>query len=103
MLAKPLKIAGATALPTYSLKLIGNDERKDGGTASTKRTQGSVQAAGEFASPLRLIQPRKCDYVEADLVTLRGRQHLHERIGKRVLIPPGSFKIVARTQRSEYR
>ncbi|MGK0189483.1 MAG: putative glyoxalase superfamily protein PhnB [Verrucomicrobiales bacterium] len=45
-----MKIAGATALPTYSLKLIGNDERKDGGTASTKRTQGSVQAAGEFVS-----------------------------------------------------
>ena len=100
MLAKPLKIAGATALPTNSLKL---SKWKDGGTASMKRTQRSEQAAGEFAPPSRLIQPRKCDYVEADLVTLRGRQHRHERQGKRVSVPPGSRKIVARSQRSEGR
>ena len=100
MLAKPLKLAGATALPTNSLMLR---ERRDGGTASTKRTQGSVQAAGRFALSLRLIQPRKCEYVEADLVTLRGRQHRCARHGKRVLVPPGSSKIVARSQRSVIR
>ena len=101
MLAKPLKIAGATALPTHSLELNGDIEPKDGGTASMKRIQRSVQAAGRFAPSLRLIQPRKCEMREADLVTLRGRQHRHERHGERVLIPPGSSKIVARTQRSE--
>ena len=100
MLAKPWKNAGATAIPTNTLNLSGNSERTDGGTAWTKRTQGSVQAAGRFASSLRLIQPRKCDYVEADLVTLRGRQHQHVRFGKRVLIPSGSNKIVACSQRS---
>jgi hypothetical protein len=56
MLAKPLKIAGATALPTNS----PNPEwGRDGGTAWTKRTQGSDQAAGNLAKSLRLIQPRK--------------------------------------------
>ena len=101
MLAKPLKIAGATALPTYCRKpLVTDGKWKDGGTASTKRTQGSVQAAGRFAPSSRLIQPRKCEYVEADLVTLGGRQHRHERYGQRVQVPPGSSKIVARTQRS---
>ena len=72
-----------------------------GGTAWTKRTQGSEQAAGRFAPSLRLIQPRKCEMCEADLVTLRGRQHLHNRHGKGVRIPPGSSKIVACSQRSE--
>ena len=72
-----------------------------GGTTWTKRTQGSDhQAAGEFAPSLRLIQPRKQRSVEADLVTSRGRQHRHERHGERVQVPPGSSKIVARSQRS---
>ena len=66
-----------------------------------KRTQRSVQAAGDFASPQRLIQPHKCDDVEADLVTLRGRQHRHEYHGERVSVPPGSNKIVACSQRSQ--
>ena len=74
-----------------------------GGTAWTKRTQGSEQAAGRFALSLRLIQPRKCEMCEADLVTLRGRQHSHGRFGKAVRVPPGSSKIVARSQRSEVR
>ena len=65
MLAKPLKIAGATALSTNSRRPSWS---KDGGTALMKRTQGRCQAAGEFASPLRLIQPRKGFIVEADLL-----------------------------------
>ena len=73
---------------------------KAGGTASAKRTQGSVRAAGRFAPSSGLIQPRKCEYVEADSVTLGGRRHRHERHGERVRVPPGSSKIVARTQRS---
>ena len=71
-----------------------------GGTAWTKRTQGSEQAAGRFAPSSRLRQPRKCEMCEADLVTLRGRQHSHGRIGKDVRVPPGSSKIVACSQRS---
>ena len=97
MLAKPLKIAGATALPTYSRP---PEVWPDGGTASMKRTQGSVQAAGRLALSSRLIQPRKCDCVEADPVTLRGRLHRRARSGERVLVPPGSSKIVACSQRS---
>ena len=97
MLAKPLKIAGATALPTNSRRPFGS---KDGGTASMKRTQGSGQAVREFASPLRLIQPRKSFIVEADLLTLQGRQYHCVRHGERVAVPPGSSKIVARSQRS---
>jgi len=56
MLAKSLKIAGATALPTNSPTPQG---KRDGETALTKRTQGSDQAAGNIAKSLRLIQPRK--------------------------------------------
>lgn len=74
-----------------------------GGTAWTKRTQGSEQAAGRFAPSLRLRQPRKCEMCEADLVTLRGRQHSPVRHGKDARIPPGSSKIVACSQRSEAR
>lgn len=97
MLAKPLKIAGATALPTNSPKPRW---QKDGGTASAKRTQGSGQAVGGFALPRGLIQPRKQRHVGADPVTLWVRQYLYERHGERVQVPPGSSKIVARTQRS---
>ena len=73
---------------------------KAGETASAKRTQGSDQAAGDFASPLRLIQPRKQRDVGADPVASWVRQHLHERHGERVQVPSGSSKIVARSQRS---
>jgi hypothetical protein len=66
-----------------------------GGTAWMKRTQGIYQAAGEFASPLRLIQPRKQQDVEADLVTSKGRQHPSARNGEHAWIPSGSNKIVA--------
>ncbi len=97
MLAKPLKIAGATALPTNSPK---PEWRRDGGTACVMRTQGSGQAVGGFALPQRLIQPRKQRSVEADRVTSGGRQHLYERDGEFVQAPPGSIKIVARSQRS---
>ncbi len=65
MLAKPLKIAGATALPTNSRRASWS---KDGGTASMKRTQ--------------------------------GRQYQCVRHGERARVPPGSSKIVARSQRS---
>ena len=101
MLAKPSKIAGDCRV-TKIIARSRADRRgmRAGETASAKRTQGSDQAAGEFASPLRLIQPRKQRDVEADLVTLGGRQHRHERHGERVQVPPGSSKIVARSQRS---
>ena len=39
--------------------------------------------------------------MEADLVTLRGRQHQHVREGECVLVPSGSIKIVACSHRSE--
>ena len=97
MLAKPLKIAGATALPTNSRKPRW---RTDGGTASAKRTQGRYQAVGGFASPRELIQPRKRLDAEADLLTSRGRLHRCERQGERVPVPSGSSKTVARYQRS---
>ena len=99
MLAKPLKIADGRRVT----KTLNTIEEMDGGTASVKRRQGSVQAAGEFAPPSRLRQPRKCEMCEADLVTLRGRQHSHDRFGKDVRVPPGSIKIVACSQRSEAR
>ncbi len=101
MLAKPLKVAGDCRVTKIIARSCA-DRRgmKAGETASAKRTQGSGQAAGDFASPPRLIQPRKQRSVEADLVTLRVRQHRHERNGKRVQVPPGSSKIVARSQRS---
>jgi len=97
MLAKPLKIAGATALPTNSPKPRW---RTDGGTASAKRTQGRYQAVGGFACPRELIQPRKSLDADADLLTLQGRQHRPARIGERGMDPPGSSKTVARYQRS---
>ena len=86
---------------TIARSCVDRRGTRAGGTASAKRTQGSGRAAGDFASPLRVIQPRKQRSVEADLVTLRGRQHRHERHGERVPVPPGSSKIVARSQRSE--
>ncbi len=98
MLAKPLKIAGATALPTNSRK---PKWRKDGGTASVKRTQGTNQAAGDFADPSRLIQLRKSLDADVDPVTLRGRQHQAARIGKRWADPSESDKIVAWSERSD--
>ena len=101
MLAKPSKVAGGCRVTkTTAGSCAERRGTKAGGTASAKRTQGSGQAAGEFASPLRLIQPRKQRSVEADLVTSGGRQHRHERHGERVRVPPGSSKIVARSQRS---
>ena len=104
MLAKPSKIAGDCRVN----KIIARsraDRRgmSAGGTASAKRTQGSGQAAGEFAPPLRLKQPRKQRHVGADPLTSWGRQHLHERHGERVQVPSGSSKIVARSQRSANR
>jgi hypothetical protein len=98
MLAKPLKIAGATALPTNSRK---PQWWKDGGTASVKRTQGTGQAAGDFAVPSRLIQLRKRLDADADLVTLRGRQHQSTRNGERGADPSESSKIVAWSERSD--
>ena len=102
MLAKPLKIAGGCRVTktTIARSCAARRGTKAGGTASAKRTQGSGQAAGDFASPQRLIQPRKRRSVEADLVTSRGRQHRHARFGKRMQVPSGSIKIVARSQRS---
>ena len=98
MLAKPLKIARATALPTNSPK---PEWWKDGGTASAKRTQGIGQAARDFAAPPRLIQLRKRLDADADLVTLGGRQHQSTRIGERGADPSESSKIVAWSERSD--
>ena len=98
MLAKPLKIAGATALPTNSPK---PEWRKDGGTASAKRTQGIGQAARDFAAPPRLIQLRKSLDADVDLLTLQGRQHQTARIGERGADPSESSKIVAWSERSD--
>lgn len=90
MSAKPLTIAGEN-------RVIKAEEvsTTPGGTAWMKRTQGIYQAAGEFASPSRLTQPRKQPDVEADLVTSKGRQHPSAREGEHVWIPSGSNKIVA--------
>ena len=90
MLAKPIKSREENRV-TKTMEV----RTTPGETAWTKRTQGIYQAAGEFASPSRLIQPRKKPDVEADLVTSRGRQHRSERHGKRATIPSGSNKIVA--------
>ena len=91
MLAKPSKIADGRRVT----KTLNTIDEMDGETASAKRRQGICQAAGELATPSRLTQPRKQPDVEADLVTSRGRQHSHDRIGKAVRVPPGSSKIVA--------
>ena len=101
MLAKPLEIAGATALPTKSRKPRRAEGWKDGGTAWAKRRQGTGQAAGAVAEPSRLIQLRKSLDADADLLTLQGRQHRHARNGERGMNPPESSKIVAWLERSE--
>ena len=102
MLAKSWKAADDTALPTIDRKVKGETLiRKDGGTASTKRRQGILQAAGEFAAPQRLIQLRKSEFVEVDRVTLTGRQQLNAHQGECVGVPPESHKIVACRKRSE--
>ena len=90
MSAKPLTIAGGNRV--IKAKEVSPTP---GGTAWMKRTQGTYQAAGEFASPSRLIQPRKQQEVEADFVTSKGRQHPSARNGKPAWIPSGSNKIVA--------
>ena len=101
MLAKPSKIAGDCRVTKIIARSCA-DRRgmKAGGTASAKRTQGSDKAAGDFAPPLRLIQPRKQRHVGVNPVTLRVRQYRHERHGERVPILSGSSKIVAGSQRS---
>ena len=66
-----------------------------------KRTQGTGQAAGDFAAPSRLIQLRKSLDADADPVTLRGRQRRAARIGERCAGPPESSKIVAWPERSD--
>ena len=102
MLAKPSKFAGDCRVTKIIARSCA-DRRgmKAGGTACAMRTQGSdYQAAGEFAFPQRLIQPRKQRHVGADLVRSGGRPHRHERHGGRVPVPSGSSKIVARSQRS---
>jgi hypothetical protein len=102
MLAKPWKSADDTALPTIDRKVKGETlTRKDGGTASAKRRQGILQAAGEFAAPQRLIQLRKSEFAEVDRLTLMGRQQFNARQGKCVEVPPESNKIVACRKRSE--
>lgn len=99
MLAKPLKVAdGRRVIKTLNTgsRSAAVESEPDGGTALTKRRQGSGQAAGRLAPSLRLIQPRKQGDVEADPVTLRGRQHRRARHGEREPVPPGSsIKIVA--------
>ncbi len=57
MLAKSLKFAEDTALPT--LRVLSRPAQSHGGTASLKRRQGTIQTAGSSAGSLRLIQPRK--------------------------------------------
>ena len=97
MLAKSLKVAEGRRV----IKTMNTIAKMDGETASTKRRQGSDQAAGRLAPSSRLIQPRKQGDVEADPVTLRGRQHWQARYGERMPVPSGSsIKIVARSQRS---
>ena len=97
MLAKPLSIAVGDRVT----KTLYHVHHMSGGTASTKRTQGRYQAAGRFAPSRRLIQLRKQRDVEADPVTLRGRQHREARSGERSAGPPESTnKTVARYQRS---
>jgi hypothetical protein len=63
--------------------------------------QGILQAAGELAAPQRLRQHRKSKFVEADCVTLTGRQYRGARQGESVEVPPESNKIVACRKRSE--
>jgi hypothetical protein len=96
MSAKSLKIAEGRRVT----KTLNTIIAMDGGTASTKRTQGSDQAAGDFAAPLRLIQLRKSLDADADLLTLQGRQHHSMRDGECGMGPSESNKIVARSQRS---
>ena len=98
MLAKPIKSREENRVTkTMAVRTT------PGGTAWTKRTQGSEQAVGRLALSRGLKQPRKCEMCEADLVTSRRRQHSHDRNGKAVRVPPGSSKIVACSQRSEAR
>ena len=98
MLAKSLKVAEDTALPTKNQKPI---RWMDGETASVKRTQGTGQAAGKFAASSKLIQLRKSLDADVDLVTLRGRPHQTTRLGKRGAGPSESSKIVAWSERSD--
>ena len=98
MLAKSLKIAEGTALPTNNQK---PSRWKDGETASVKRAQGTGQAAGKFATSLKLIQLRKSLEADVDLLTLQGRPHQSTRLGKRGAGPSESSKIVAWPERSD--
>lgn len=98
MLAKSWKVAEDTALPTKSQKPT---RLTDGETASTKRTQGTGQAAGKFATSLKLKQLRKSLDADVDLLTLQGRPHQTTRLGKRGAGPSESSKIVAWSERSD--
>lgn len=58
MLAKSLKFAEGTALPT--LRVLSRPVQSHGETTSLKRRQGIIQTVGSAAASLRLIQPRNC-------------------------------------------
>ena len=44
---------------------------KGGETASAKRRQRSMQAAGDIAVPLKLIQPRQREHTDGDFLIVR--------------------------------
>jgi len=72
-----------------------------GGTASAKRTQRRMQAAGGFAVPLKLIQPRNRGEADGDAFNVAEAS----TEGARLVCPGGSVgvhKTVACTQGSEH-
>ena len=92
MLAKSSKFAEDTALPTTHV--MSCPTQSHGGTASLKRRQGIIQTVGSLAGSLRLTQPRKARSMEADELTLFGRQNLAAHYGKCCQAPSGSLIVV---------
>jgi hypothetical protein len=74
MLAKPIKFAEGTALPTKSRPSKGVPH---GETASTKRRQGIGQAVGRFAISRGLIQLRKLSYSGSRPCNVKGKAVFH--------------------------
>ena len=73
-----------------------------GETASTKRTQGGSQAAGGFALPRRLIQPRKKTHTTDGDAFNAAEASTAEALWQVSVGPSGSTKTVACEQGSAF-
>ena len=67
MLAKSLKYNEHITMVRSDVSML----KSGGETASAKRRQRSMQAAGGFAAPLKLIQPRQREHTNGDFLIVR--------------------------------